>query len=61
MISLIIGFIIGLILAYFLSRNMGNISLGPDSSKVKSKIYKDEEGKCYQLVPHVCVCPIFNI
>ena len=61
MISLLIGFIIGLIIAYLLSRNMGDISLGPDSSDIKKKIYKDEHGKCYKLVPNVCVCPIFNM
>ena len=61
MISLVIGFIIGLILAYLLSRNMGNILLGPDSSEIKRKIYKDDSGKYYRLVPHVCVCPIFNM
>lgn len=61
MISLLIGFIIGVIIAYLISINMGKIPLGPNSTEIRNKIYQDEQGKRYRLEPYVCVCPIFNI
>ena len=60
-LSLLIGFIIGLIIAYLISINIGKIPLGPNSSDIRNNIYRDDNNKQYRLEPYVCVCPIFNI
>ena len=56
-ISLVCGFIVGYKI-YTLYINHTLNYHGPDSNIVKHTIYQDDNGKCYQFVPEVCICPL---
>ncbi len=57
MIDIIIGILLGIMIAYFVLDN--DILVGPASSDIKKKIYMDENTKiCYKLKPKIYICPI---
>ncbi|AYV80146.1 MAG: hypothetical protein Gaeavirus12_13 [Gaeavirus sp.] len=55
-IIIIIGITIGIIIGYYIFREIKYI--GPDSNIISKKIYTDANGKQYKLVPKITVCPI---
>ncbi|AYV78754.1 MAG: hypothetical protein Edafosvirus30_5 [Edafosvirus sp.] len=55
-LNIIIGLIIGVVIAIFYN-SYNVLYRGPNSNEIKNKIYKDNDGNCYRLVPVVHICP----
>ena len=55
-LNIIIGFILGLIISYYINAIRYH---GPNSRDIKKKIYKSRvTGKCYKMKPKIYVCPL---
>ena len=60
MIIYILNILIGIVIGYSIGKLVFNsiTYIGPNSKDIVKNIYKDENGRCYKLVPKVYVCPI---
>lgn len=68
---LILLFIVIMIISIFVGISTGKLLFnmyklstieyhGPNSSKIKNKIYKNKKNnKCYIFEPHLYICPVF--
>lgn len=54
LLFLIIGTTIGMIIGYYIFRDIKYI--GPDSNKIVKKTYKDKDGK-FRFRPQITICP----
>lgn len=57
-LSLLIGFISGIILMTIYITRFNYVYHGPDSNDVKKRIYQDDQGSCYKYVPKTYICPL---
>jgi hypothetical protein len=58
-INIIIGLIIGIFIGYLYKTKGNKYNHGPNSTKLRKKIYYDEKtNSCYKFKPVVYICPI---
>lgn len=55
-ITIIIGLIFGVIIGYIFFMDIKYI--GPNSNEIVKKIYYDNDGKKYKLIPKISICPV---
>ena len=54
--TIIIGILLGVIIGYFIFRDIRYI--GPDSNEIVKNIYNDSDGRKYKYKPRITICPM---
>jgi hypothetical protein len=54
--TIFIGLTVGIVLGYFIFRDVKYI--GPDSNSIVKEIYIDEDGRKFKYKPRITICPL---